>query len=118
MLHQIVQEYRNIKIVHHNYPLDTECNDYISFNVHTTACFMSKASLAAEKQGNYWEMGSLLYEKQPTSKKQLGKLVEQLNFDMNKFAKDFDSAEIEKKITDEILKYVDCTAEFNYVYQW
>ena len=103
MLHQAAQEYKNIKVVHHNYPLDMDCNEYISFNVHPKACFMSKAALAAEKQGNYWEMSSLLYEKQPTSKKQLRKLVEQLNFDMEKFAKDFDSAEIKKEINEEIV---------------
>ena len=103
MLHQAAQEYKNIKVIHHNYPLDMDCNEYISFNVHPKACFMSKAALAAEKQGNYWEMSSLLYEKQPTSKKQLRKLVEQLNFDMEKFAKDFDSAEIKKEINEEIV---------------
>ena len=29
MLHKLVKENKNIKVIHHNFPLDTECNIYI-----------------------------------------------------------------------------------------
>ncbi len=59
MLHQAVKEFPNIRINHHNFPFDKECNPYIQVNMHPNACFMSKAAIAARNQGNYWEMSSL-----------------------------------------------------------
>jgi protein-disulfide isomerase len=98
MLHKAVKEFKNIKVIHHNYPFDKECNPYISINMHPHACFMTRGAIAARNQGNYWEMASLLYENQPKKMEDLIKLVETLNFDKEKFMYDFNS----KAVTDEI----------------
>ncbi len=102
MLHQAVKEYKNIKVIHHNYPFDKECNPYIMINMHPNACFMSKAAIAAKNQENYWEMSSLLYENQPKKKEDLLKLAEKLNFDSKKFLQDVDSAETYNELKHEI----------------
>lgn len=103
MLHKAAKEFSNIKIIHHNYPFDKECNKYININMHPNACFMARAALAAKKQGNYWEMSSLLYENQPKKEADVLKLVEELNFDKDKFLADFNSVEI----MNELLKTID-----------
>ena len=102
MLHKIVKEFKNIKIIHHNYPFDKECNPYILTNMHPHACFMTRGAIAARNQGNYWEMSSLLYEKQPKKMEDMLKLAEKLNFDKEKFIKDFQSNSISKEIEDEL----------------
>lgn len=102
MLHQAVKEFSNIKIVHHNYPFDKECNPYINVNMHPNACYMAKAAIAARNQGNYWEMSSLLYENQPTKMEDLMKLVDKLGFDKDKFIADFQSEATLKEIEDEL----------------
>ena len=102
MLHQAVKEYKNIRINHHNYPFDKECNPFIMMNMHPHACFMSRAALAAKEQGNYWEMSSLLYEKQPTKMDQLLEIADQLGFDKDKFIKDFESPKTTKIMETEI----------------
>ena len=104
MLHQAVKEFSNIKIIHHNYPFDRECNPYISVNMHPNACFMSRGALAAAKQGNYWEMSSLLYENQPKKMEDMLKLADKLGFDKEKFIQDFESQSVTDEITDEIKK--------------
>ena len=104
MLHQAVKEFKNIKVVHHNYPFDKECNPYINVNMHPYACFMSKAAIAARKQGNYWEMSSLLYEKQPKRNNKLLEIVEQLGLDKEQFLKDLNSKEVEQEIESELVK--------------
>lgn len=104
MLHQAVKEYKNIRVIHHNYPFDKECNKYIVINMHPNACFMSKGALAAKNQGNYWEMSSLLYENQPKNIDDLLKLAEKLNFDINKFVSDMNAKETADIIRDEINK--------------
>lgn len=104
MLHQAVKEFKNIKVIHHNYPFDKECNIDLLINIHPYACFMSKAAIAAEKQGNYWEMSSLLYENQPKNEEKVLELVKKLNFDEIKFIEDFKAPATLNKIIAEIKK--------------
>ena len=102
MIHKAVKEYKNISVNHHNYPFDKECNKYMVVNIHPHACFMSRAAVAAGNQGNYWEMSSLMYEKQPVKMEDMLKLSEQLGFDNDKFKRDIDSKETLDKIKKEI----------------
>ena len=102
MLHQAVNEYQNVRVVHHNFPFDKECNKYIVYNMHPKACFMSKAVIAARKQGNYWEMSSLLHENQPQNMEQMLKLAEKLNFDLDKFQADINAPETIQEIENEL----------------
>ena len=69
------------KIVHINMPFDKACNPAMEYNIHPKACFMSRAAIVAGKQGNYWEMSSLLYENQPKKQEEVLKLVEKLGLD-------------------------------------
>lgn len=104
MLHEAVKDFSNIKILHHNVPFDKECNPYISVNMHPNACFMAKGAIAAGKQGNYWEMSSLLYENQPKNMEQMLKLAEQLGFDKDKFINDLESEATANEIEVELKK--------------
>lgn len=104
MLHQAVKEFKNIKIVHHNFPFDKECNPYVSVNMHPKACFMSRGAIAARNQGNYWEMSSLLYEKQPKKLEDMLKLADELGFDKDKFVQDLESQETADEIATELEK--------------
>ncbi len=104
MLHQAVKEFPNIRINHHNFPFDKECNPYIQVNMHPNACFMSKAAIAARNQGNYWEMSSLLYEKQPKKMDHVLKLVEEAGLDIEKFVQDFDNQAARDEISNELTK--------------
>lgn len=104
MLHKAVKEFKNIKIVHHNYPFDKECNPYINVNMHPHACFMSRGAISARKQGNYWEMASLLYENQPKKMDDMLKLVDKLQFDKDRFLKDFESKDVTEEISKELIQ--------------
>lgn len=102
MLHQAVREFSNVKVIHHNYPFDKECNPYINVNMHPNACFMAKGAIAARNQGNYWEMSSLLYEKQPKKMEDMLKLADELGFDKDKFVSDFNSKTTMNEIETEL----------------
>ena len=65
---------------------------------------MARGAIAAGKQGNYWEMSSLLYENQPTKMEDMLKLAEQLGFDKDKFVKDMESDTVAKEIENELVK--------------
>lgn len=114
MLHRAAQEFSNIRINHHNYPFDKECNRFILINMHPNACFMAKGAYAAAKQNNYWEMSSLLYENQPKDMEAMLKLADSLGFDKEKFIADFNSKEVNQEIKSEInlanaQKHIDST---------
>ena len=104
MLHQAVQEFSNVKVVHYNFPFDKECNPYIDVNMHPNACFMSRGAIAARHQGNYWEMSSLLYENQPKNMNSMLALAESLGFDKNQFIEDFNSKETTNEIEEQLKK--------------
>lgn len=70
--------------------------------MHPNACFMSKAAIAARNQGNYWEMSSLLYEKQPKKMDDVLKLVEEAGLDKDKFLADFDTQAARDEIAKEL----------------
>jgi protein-disulfide isomerase/uncharacterized membrane protein len=98
MIHQAVKEFSNISVTHMNYPFDKECNKSILINMHPHACFMWKGAIAAENQGNYWGMNSLLYENQPKKFDDMLKLAQKLNLDTEKFTKDFYSEKTEQEM--------------------
>ena len=102
MLHKVVKELKNVKVVHHNYPFDKVCNPYIVVNMHPNACFMSRGAISARKQGNYWEMSGLLYENKPTKMNAMIELAEKAGLDKDKFIADFESKDIDKEIASEL----------------
>ena len=102
MIHKAAKEFTNIKVIHHNFPFDKECNPYINVSMHPNACYMARGALAAKKQGNYWEMSSLLYENKPKDVDSMMKLAKKLKFDTNKFETDFESNEITEELNQEI----------------
>ena len=52
MLHKIAKENKEVLIIHHNFPLDTECNCYLEKQMHKGACRLSKYAVASEKYPN------------------------------------------------------------------
>ena len=113
MLHQAAKEFFNIKIIHHNYPFDRQCNSYLSINMHPGACNMAKVAIAAKKQGNYWEMASLLYENQPKNIEDVVKLAQIAGLNETQLLQDMRSKEtyeeLQKDILDGVSKEIDST---------
>ena len=102
MIHKLVKEIKNVKIVHHNMPLDTECNKYLRSEFHHGSCMMAKYAIAAEKQGKFWDMNTQLFEKQPVSEKEIIEIAKKLNLDIDKLQEDANSLETMHKIQKDI----------------
>jgi len=102
MIHKIVQEMKDILIVHKNLPLDTECNRYLKYPMHVGACIDAKYSIAAEKQGKLWDMNDILFEHKPQTEIQILELVEGKGFDIDKLKEDANSDETLKELKAQI----------------
>ncbi len=102
MIHKLAKEFKNIQIVHHNMPLDTDCNRYLRQEFHQNACTMAKFAVASAKQGKFWDMNNILFEKQPTSAKEILELAQKLNLDLVKLEDDANSLEVMHEIQADI----------------
>ena len=104
MIHKLVKEFSNLRIEAHSLPLDTECNKYLVQPFHIGSCTMAKYSVAARKQGKFWQVESLLFEKKPTGEDEVIKLLKNSGFElnMNKLIEDANSAETMNEINKDI----------------
>lgn len=104
MVHKLAKDFKNLRIEHHNLPLDTECNKYLKSPFHINSCVLARYGEAAKNQGKFWEVESLLFEKAPSSEQRTIEILETsgLGLDMNKLQQDAHSAEVEKAIQADI----------------
>ena len=102
MMHKLAKEMKNVKIVHRNYPLDTECNPYLQAPFHVGSCVDARYSVAAEKQGRLWEMNEILFENKPQTEEVILKLAKKAKFDTQKLQEDANSTETFEKIKADI----------------
>ena len=103
ILHKIARDLKNVKIVHRNLPLDMECNQFLKQPFHEGSCLMARYGLAAEKQNKFWDMNSLLFEKQPNNEDEILKIAKSLHLDIEQLKKDANSDEIKKHLERDII---------------
>ena len=113
MLHKIVKECKEVLIIHHQFPLDTECNQYLERQMHPGACRMARYSVGAENQGKYWDMANALYENPPKNDAEAIDLAKKAGLDVSRFERDIylpqTYAKIRKDIDDAVALGLDGT---------
>jgi protein-disulfide isomerase len=94
LLKKLVEESNGkVKLLFKQYPLP----------MHPKARDASKATIAADKQGKFWEMHDLLFEKQSELQTaNLDDYAKKIGLDMKRFKADMQSKETEKKIEADI----------------
>ena len=102
MLHKIVKKNKDVYVIPHEFPLDTECNPYLEKQMHRGACRMARYVIAAENQNKYWDMANALFEKCPKTEEESIILAKSLGLDVNKFVADINSKETRERIKKEI----------------
>lgn len=104
MLHKLAIDDKNVAIYHVNYPLDSACNPSVTKKIHPGACILSKYALAAQNQGDYWGMVSLIYNKLPRGEKELLDLAKENGFDTEKLYADAHSKQIDEYLENQIYR--------------
>jgi predicted DsbA family dithiol-disulfide isomerase len=104
MLYRAVSELSNIRVVHHNLPLDNTCNLNLGKQqMHEGSCMLAKYSISAGYQGKFWDMNTALFEKEFNSEEDILKTAKKLGLDVEKLKADADS----KKVVDELQKEIE-----------
>lgn len=114
MMHRAVSELSNLKVVHHNLPLDTACNEYLKGNqMHEGSCLLSLYSIAAGYQGKYWAMNSLLFDKEFQNENEILKAAKSIGLNTEKLKQDAHgneaATELQKEIKDSFSIGIDGT---------
>ena len=102
MMHKLAKEVKNIQIIHKNLRLDTDCNPYLQAPFHQGSCIDARYAIAAKKQGKFWEMNNILFEKKPQTEDAILELVKNMGFDLEKLQEDANSFDTANKIKEEI----------------
>ena len=104
-----VKDFENILVIHHNFPLDNQCNPLVTRPFHRNACTFARFALAAKKQDKYWEVINLLFTKNPKSNQELYKMALKAGIDPNQLANDYLHTEDELK--EEIMSAINKRVE-------
>jgi protein-disulfide isomerase len=94
VVEQVLKAYPNqIRFVYKHFPLPN----------HEHAMNAAKASMAAHRQGKFWEMHDVLFNKSPELQEdRIMQYAQNLNLDMEQFKKDYASPEVEKEVEGDI----------------
>lgn len=107
IIHKVVQDFDNVLVVHHDYPLDQACNKYLSNPFHYGSCILARYAYAAEKQGHYWDISNEFYLTQPQSDYDVWLIAHKKGLNLDKLKADAMSKEasdyIENSIDDAVL---------------
>jgi len=95
VVQQVLNTYPDqVKFVYKHFPIQ---------NIHEHAMNAAKASVAAHKQGKFWEMHDLLFKHSPDlAEEKLMQYAQSLNLDMERFQKDYASSEVEKEVEEDL----------------
>lgn len=107
MLIRAVSELENLQVVHHNLPLDMECNPTMKSQMHPGSCLLAKYAIAAGLQGKYWEMNNLLFDKEFESEDEILKEAAKLGLDTQKLKEDAESQKVKEQLQKEIKESID-----------
>ena len=103
MMHRAVSELKNLKVVHHNVPLDMECNPMMKQQMHPGSCMLSRYAIAAGLQGKYWDMNNLLFDKEFVDEADVLAAAKEIKgLDLEKLKADVNSDKVKNELKKEI----------------
>lgn len=99
-----LQEYKDdIKYYFVHFPLDQSCNEKLQNQMHPMACEAARASVCAQKMGDFWGYHDDVFRNQKKiSKDLLLQLAEKRGWDKAKFEECLASEEAAKRVKDDI----------------
>ena len=103
MIHKLAREMDGVQVIHKNLPLDNECNPYLQAQMHPGACIDARYSIAAEKQGKFWEMNDMLFQYKPKTENEILNLAQKKKyFDIDKLKEDADSIDTYQELRKQV----------------
>lgn len=100
--HKAVKELGGFKMIHRNLPLDNVCNWHVPQPFHVGACMLARYSIAAEKQGHFWDMNSAFFDQQPQGENDVLRIAATLGLDTFQLREDANSDATKQRLEQDI----------------
>jgi len=105
MMYRLVSELKDIRVEHHDFPLNGACNPLVKNDIHKNSCIAAYYARAAKKQGKYWDLITLLFDnQQELSENKIIELAKTINLDIEQLKKDAYSKETKESLLLDIEK--------------
>lgn len=62
VLHEVAAASPDVRLIHRNYPLSSECNPQLEAPLHEHVCGAVVATACAREQGRFWELQAALFD--------------------------------------------------------
>ena len=102
IIHKVAKNLKNVRIIHKNFPLDSECNKDMKYQMHPGSCLLAKYAIASGYQNKYWDMADILFSKKPKNELEVLDYAQKAGFDVEKLKKDISSEQVEKQLQAEL----------------
>ena len=105
MMSRLVNEVDGVRVEHHDFPLNKECNSLVKASPHKYSCKAAYYARAARFQGKYWDYITLLFDnQQDLSEPRLIELAKSINLNIDQLKKDAYSPEVKQGVIADIEK--------------
>jgi len=105
MMSRLVNEVDGVRVEHHDFPLNKQCNSLMKASPHKDSCIAIYYARAAKMQGKYWDYMTLLFENQENlSEPRLIELAKKVNLNITQLKKDAYSPEVKEALKEDIEK--------------
>lgn len=94
-----------VRLVHHDYPVDDQCNSAFDRSIHAHACALARTALCAGQQGQFWQMNDALTEQLETTSPaaiSIEPLAVELGLDFAKLSACLDSQEAADELRQDV----------------
>jgi protein-disulfide isomerase/uncharacterized membrane protein len=103
MLDRLVSEVPDVRVEHHDFPLNKACNPMVKYSPHKFSCEAVFYARAAKEQGKYWDYINLLFDNQNNlSDSKFLELGKDLNLNTNQLKKDASSPEVRIELKEDL----------------
>ena len=103
MMNRVVNDYDNVRVIHHDFPLDMDCNPLLQSQMHSGSCLYAQYAIAARKQNKGWGLINLMFKNnEDLSEEKVLELAKGLGLDTKKLKKDANSKEVKEQLKNEI----------------
>ena len=109
MMNKVVNDYDDVRVIHHDFPLDRDCNPLLGENqMHPNSCLYAQYAIAAKKQNKGWGLINAMFKNnEDLSEEKVLELAKNLGLDTNKLKKDANSKEVKEQLKNEIETIID-----------
>lgn len=103
MMHKLVKDMDGVEVVHHDFPLDKECNPLLKSDMHVNSCLYARYLHAAKNQNKMWDLATPMFDNNSAlTEEKVLEYAKNVGLDVDKLKKDAYSEETVNALKQEL----------------